>query len=213
VDYQQLKQDEMLLDQYLAELSANPPSDDASKESALAYWINAYNAFTIKLILRHYPVKSIKDIGFPLQIPFVNSVFDRRFIRIGNEKLDLNFIEHQVLREKFQEPRIHFAIVCASVSCPQLRNEAYVADKIEEQLQEQAIDFLKDPLRNRIGENSAEVSKIFSWFSGDFTRKGDLVDFLNQYLANPLPADAEIKYLDYNWQLNRLENRGIYLQK
>ena len=118
-DYRGFQRDSIKLDQYLEKLSNHPPNQDKwSEEEQLAYWINAYNAYTVKLILMHYPVRSIKDIGSSIQIPFVNSPWDIKFIQIGDKKLDLNNIEHSILRKEFEEPRIHFAINCASFSCP-----------------------------------------------------------------------------------------------
>ncbi len=126
VNYKTFIADTTTLNLYLNLLSANPPDEtNWTKQQQMAYWINAYNAFTIKLITRHYPIKSIKEIGSGIQIPFVNTPWDLKFIRIGKVKIDLNNIEHGQLRKKFKDPRIHMALVCASKSCPILLNEAY----------------------------------------------------------------------------------------
>ena len=203
VDYTGFQNDSIALNLYLKSLRTNPPDEQTwSKKEQIAYWINAYNAFTIKLILDHYPLKSIKDIGSVIQIPFVNSPWDIRFIEINGEKIDLNTIEHGILRKKFDEPRIHFAINCASFSCPKLRKEAYAADQLDRQLQEQAINFINDPQRNLIKTDEISVSKIFSWFKGDFTKNGSFIDFLNLYSKEPIEENASISYLDYNWLLN-----------
>jgi len=203
VNYKGFLKDSIDLNLYLNLLQTNPPDEQTwSKNEQIAYWINTYNAFTIKLILDHYPLKSIKDIGSVIQIPFVNSPWDIRFIEINGEKIDLNTIEHGILRKKFDEPRIHFAINCASFSCPKLRTEAYAADQLERQLQEQAINFINDPERNLIKIHEISVSKIFSWFKGDFTKDGSLIDFLNLYSIEPIEGNASISYLDYNWLLN-----------
>ena len=173
VSYTGFQKDRELLDQYLKLLTTNPPNDQYWTEpEKMAYWINLYNAFTIDLILGYYPVESIKDIGAKVQVPFVNTPWDIKFIEIAGEKYDLNNIEHNILRKIFEEPRIHFAINCASMSCPRLRREAYSGDKLDQQLQEQAIEFMNDPGRNQITAEKAEVSKIFQWFGGDFTKKG-----------------------------------------
>ena len=201
VNYKGFLKDSTQLNKYLKSLSDNPPQS-FSRNDQLAYWINAYNAFTIQLILRNYPLKSIKDIGSKIKIPFVNTPWDVKFIRIGNELYDLNKIEHSILRPKYKEPRIHFAIVCASVSCPKLLNEAYVGSKIEQQLTNQAISFINDPKRNKITPNKAELSKIFSWFKGDFTKKGTVIDFVNKYSKTKINKNAEIGSLDYDWDLN-----------
>jgi hypothetical protein len=202
VNYKGFIKDSLALNQYLKQLSDNPPQNNWTREDQLAYWINAYNAFTVQLIIRNYPLKSIKDIGSKIKIPFVNTPWDLKFVRIGKEKFDLNNLEHDILREKFKEPRIHFAIVCASVSCPRLLNEAYVGAKLNQQLEAQARGFINDKSRNKISANAAELSQIFNWFRGDFTRNGTLTDFLNRYSSIKINKNAQLTYLDYNWNLN-----------
>lgn len=206
VSYQGFQSDREELDEYLQLLGDNPPSTQWSTNEQLAYWINAYNAFTIELVLDHYPVSSIKDIGSTIQLPFVNSPWDHRFIPIGDEMYTLNNIEHQILRGQFEEPRIHFAIVCASQSCPRLRNDAFRAGELQSQLEEEATSFINDPTKNRISSRRIEVSKIFQWFRADFKRSGSLVDYLNRYSETPIDPDAEINYLGYDWQLNEAKD-------
>jgi hypothetical protein len=202
VDYPGFLKDSARLNQYLRLLSTAHPNDkNWSKDEQLAYWINAYNAFTVKLIVDHYPVASIKDIKNG--IPFVNTVWDIKFINIEGYQYDLNNIEHGIIRKYFDEPRIHFAINCASVSCPKLLNEAYTADRLEEQLTAAAKGFLTDPVRNDL--STYQVSSIFSWFRGDFKKKsGSLISFINQYAPQPLPENASLSFLDYNWELNKI---------
>jgi hypothetical protein len=202
VNYKGFIKDSLQLNQYLKQLSDNPPQKSWSREDQLAYWINAYNAFTVQLIIRHYPLKSIKDIGSKIKIPFVNTPWDIKFIRIGKERFDLNNIEHDFLRGKLKEPRIHFAIVCASVSCPKLLNEAYTGNRVNQQLEEQARDFINDKSRNKVTANHAQLSQIFNWFRGDFTRNGILSEFINRYSSVKINKNAKISYLDYNWNLN-----------
>jgi len=202
VDYKGFLQDREKLTQYLDLLGSHHPNPDTwTKEEQLAYWINAYNAFTVELILRNYPLESIKDIK-RLFIPLVNTPWDIKFFTLGGEKYNLDQIEHDILRKQFEEPRIHFAINCASFSCPQLRAEAYTAEKLEQQLQEQTILFINNADKNIISKDEVQLSKIFSWFSGDFTKKGSLIEYLNQYAKTIISSDAEIDYLDYNWELN-----------
>ena len=202
VDYKLLHQNEEQLNVYLARLQAHPPSAGWSSEEQLAYWINAYNAFTIKMIIDHYPVKSIKDIGGSTQIPLVNSTWDIQFIEISGKDLSLNDIEHRLIRTEFNRPTIHFAIVCASKSCPTLRSEAYTAENIDKQLNEQALAFINDESKNQISADHIEVSKIFSWFEGDFTKEGSLIDFLNKYTNTKINQEATVSFLDYDWALN-----------
>jgi hypothetical protein len=203
VDYKGFLRDREQLKAYLETLESNPPNpQEWSEAEQLAYWINAYNAYTIDLILEHYPLKSIKDIGSAIQVPFVNSPWDIKFINIKGKKFDLNNLEHNIIREEFNEPRIHFALVCAARSCPKLRREAYTAEKLDAQLSQQAKQFLTDPAKNRIGEQEVQLSKLFNWYQGDFTKKGSLIDFLNKYAPLTIQPDAEISYLDYDWRLN-----------
>jgi hypothetical protein len=130
VNYRGFKADREALQRYLNQLSQNAPSKNWTQAQKLAYWINAYNAFTVKLIIDHYPIKSIKEISEGL--PMINSPWDLKFFKIMGIEFDLNTIEHTILRGQFREPRIHFAINCASVSCPQLRDEAYTDIKLQD---------------------------------------------------------------------------------
>lgn len=203
VNYKGFIQDKAKLEQYLKLVSENAPDRKTwSKNEQLAYWINAYNAFTVKLIVDNYPVESIQDLGPKLKIPLIKDVWHYKFFKIGGVESSLDEIEHSILRKEFDEPRIHFAINCASVSCPPLLNEAFVADRIEAQLTKVATTFINDPTRNKITPDQAQISSIFSWFSGDFTKKGTLIDFLNLYSKVKIKPSAKISHLDYNWNLN-----------
>lgn len=203
VDYKGFIEDKARLDQYLKLLSENAPDRNTwSKNEQLAYWINAYNAFTVKLIVDNYPVKSIRDLGPALKIPLIKDVWHYKFFKIGGVESSLDEIEHSILRKEFEEPRIHFAINCASVSCPPLLNEAFTADKLDSQLTKVAVGFINDPTRNKITTDQAQISSIFSWFKGDFNKKGTLIDFLNLYSKVKIKPSAKISHLDYNWDLN-----------
>ncbi|MFG6685687.1 DUF547 domain-containing protein [Mariniflexile sp. HNIBRBA6329] len=192
VNYKTFKTDNKALNNYITSLSEHTPNDATSKEEKLTYWINAYNALTIDLILRHYPIKSVKDIKDP---------WGKRLWKLGGTWYNLNDIEHKILR-KMNEPRIHFAIVCASVSCPKLSNEAYTSESLEQQLTKATKDFLTDISKNSISEDTLELSKIFQWFAKDFKQNGDLIDFLNKYSSIKISKKAKINYKDYNWDLN-----------
>ncbi|WP_072053012.1 DUF547 domain-containing protein [Hymenobacter terrenus] len=203
VNYKGFKADEKTFDQYLDLLNKNPPAASWSKGQQMAYWINAYNAYTIRLILNHYPVQSIKDIGTKIQIPFVTTPWASKFFSIGGTKMSLDNIEHGTLRKKYNDPRIHFALVCASISCPRLRNEAYTADKLERQLDDQGRDFLNNPTKNKPGKETAQLSKYFDWYKGDWTSNGQSVaNWVNKYSTTKIDNKTKISYLDYNWQLN-----------
>lgn len=203
VNYKGLKGERSKLRTYLTMLENNAPKKSWTRDQKLAYWINAYNAFTLELILEHYPVKSIKDIGSTIKIPFVSTAWDIKFIKIGDEEFDLNNIEHGIIRKEFNEPRIHFALVCAAVSCPKLQSRAYEPEKLDEQLTKAAKDFLGNPDKNEIKSSSqATLSKLFNWYGGDFNNNGSLIEYINQYSPTMLSKDADIDWKDYNWALN-----------
>lgn len=199
VDYNGFISDSINLNVYLDQLSHNPPGLNWTNAEKLAYWINVYNAFTVKLIVNYYPLSSIKDISNGL--PMINSPWDIKFFKIGDLTIDLNTIEHEILRKAFNEPRIHFAINCASFSCPRLRTEAYEAEKIEEQLEDQTIYFINNLDKNIITKDQMILSKIFNWFAGDFTTNGDLHQYIRLYYPN-INSDTKIEYLEYDWSLN-----------
>jgi hypothetical protein len=137
-----------------------------------------------------------------LKIPLIKDVWHYKFFKIGGQESSLDEIEHSILRKEFEEPRIHFAINCASVSCPPLLNEAFVASKIDSQLENVAKTFVNDKSRNKISSNAVEISSIFSWFKGDFTKNGSIIDFLNKYSTVKISSSAKVSHLDYNWNLN-----------
>ncbi|ALJ05067.1 hypothetical protein APS56_07970 [Pseudalgibacter alginicilyticus] len=192
VNYKGFKSNINLLQQYITTLSNTTPNETWNKNEKLAYWINAYNALTVDLILQNYPVKSIKNIDKP---------WDQRLWKLGNKWYNLNDIEHDILRN-MNEPRIHFAIVCASFSCPKLQNEAYIASNIEQQLTKATYEFLNDHNKNSISENNLELSKIFQWFAKDFKQNSSLIDFLNKYSDIRISKNAKKRFKDYNWNLN-----------
>lgn len=193
VDYKGFQEDSVLLHSYLYQLSQSWPDDTAEKEVRLAYYINLYNAYTVALVLREYPIESIKDIKTP---------WSEKFIPIGNQMLSLNDIEHGILRN-LGEPRIHFAINCASISCPKLLNEAYLAETLEAQLTKVTKSFINGP-ENDLKSQPIHLSKIFKWYRGDFTVNGkrDLIGYINQFSKSRIPTDIKIDFGEYNWQLN-----------
>ena len=203
VDYKGFIREKPKLEKYLKLLSENAPDRKTwSKNEQLAYWINVYNAYTVKLIVDFYPTKSIRDLGPRIKIPLIKDVWHYKFFKIAGVEMSLDEVEHSILRKEFEEPRIHFAINCASVSCPPLLNEAFVATNLENQLTRVATTFINDPTRNKISSQSAQLSSIFSWFKGDFTKKGTLIEFLNRYAKVKLSPNARITFMEYNWNLN-----------
>lgn len=195
VDYKGFLEDRNVLQEYLKMLSKNPPSETWSVQELLAYYINIYNAATVELILENYPLKSIKDI---------NGAWTKAIVPIGDKTLSLGGIENGILR-KMNEPRIHFAINCASISCPNLLNEAFTADKIEAQLQKVTRTFINSS-KNEIGVNHLKLSKIFDWYQKDYTIQGknDVIAFVNAYLIKKIKIspEAHIEYFEYDWGLN-----------
>lgn len=196
VDYKGFKDDKIELNGYLTLLTNNPPQKNWTKPQLLAYYINLYNAATVFLIVENYPVKSITDIKNPWN--------DNR-ISVGGRMLSLDDIEHNILRE-MDEPRIHFALNCASISCPKLSRDAYTVEKLEEQLDRAAKDFINSD-KNEISNSNAKVSPIFKWYFKDFKVNGktDVIAFINQYSKVKMSSDAKVMFKRYNWDLNEVE--------
>jgi Protein of unknown function, DUF547 len=216
--YAGMAADRTALKAYLDSLSALSLAsfDGLTKPQQMAFLINAYNAYTVELILTRYPkLASIKDLGSLFQSPW-----KPKFVPLLGGKVSLDQIEHEMLRARgrYDDPRVHFAVNCASIGCPALREEAFVAERLEAQLDEQALRFMSDRSRNRYAPASGqlEVSKIFDWFGEDFRlgHKGITSEkaFFARY-ANVLadtPADREavrgqkagVSFLDYDWKLN-----------
>ncbi len=192
-DYRGFERDRGALVGYLETLGDHPPSEGWSREARLAYFINLYNAATVLLILDHYPLESIRDIPRP---------WGKKRVRVGDQRYSLGEIEHGVLR-KMGEPRIHFAINCASFSCPRLLPQAYREKDLDTQLEAVTREFINDPSRNDLSGEKAQLSRIFKWYRKDFT-KGDtsMLNYINRYLPDPLPADTPVSFLPYNWSLN-----------
>lgn len=202
VDYKGFKNDHAQLQQYLNLLSSHYPDPATwSTNEQKAYWLNAYNAFTIELILQHYPLKSIKDIT-TINIPLVHSPWQIKFFKLGGKAFNLDEIEHGILRKQFKDPRIHCCLVCASRSCPVLRNEAFMADKLDAQMDDQARLFVNDTAHNQLSADHAKLSKIFDWYAGDFKQQGGVIAFINRYADTQLSPKAKLSYLDYDWSLN-----------
>lgn len=189
VDYKALKKDISSLDQYLSELSniTETQFQKFSKNEQLAFLINAYNAFTFKLIIDHYPVKSIKSIFF------ISSPWKEEFFLLFGKKTHLDYVEHGLIRKKFKEPRIHFAVVCASMGCPTIQKFAYRAEELDSQLNKAARMFINDGKKNQILPDKLEmnISKIFKWYERDFaSNHKNIKHYILQY-AEISPKDRE----------------------
>jgi len=206
--------------------------DSLSPDAALATWINLYNALTIRQVLRVYPIPSIlpRWWGLPNYLGLLR-FFSRPIYPLGGTALSLNTIEHQRLRRHYQEPRIHFALVCASVGCPWLRNGAYHADIIDAQLETDAQQFITNPAKVRYdpATHTLYCSKIFRWYRQDFLHNAparpedsraedsranepganqSVADYIAPYLPTPLPPKPQLVYLPYDWSLNQRPAEG-----
>ncbi|WP_299396526.1 DUF547 domain-containing protein [uncultured Gelidibacter sp.] len=193
VNYKGFKKEQAKLKAYLIKLSKAVPNTDWSNQELLAYYINLYNAATVDLILDNYPTKSIKDISRP---------WAKGIVKIGTKVVSLNTIEHGILR-KMNEPRIHFAINCASYSCPKLMREAFTADKINAQLDKATREFINGN-QNDISENNPKLSKIFDFYTSDFKVNGktDLIGYINRYSTVKINPKATYSFKEYDWDLN-----------
>lgn len=204
VDYAALKTERAQIDAYAA-LLAGAPFAQLGRDEKLALLINAYNAFTLQLILDHYPVASIRDIDDP---------WGKKRYALAGATVSLDEIEHEMIRKGFAEPRIHFALVCAAFSCPPLRSEAYVGERLEEQFAAQTRDSLGHPRWLRLDGGTLRLTKIMDWYGGDFERAGGAVQFVGDYNAavkRRLDAGERLRvdFLDYDWALNSKENRKL----
>lgn len=217
INYTQLAQKSKPLDAYLAALSAveKPQYQGWTNEQQLAFLINAYNGFTLKLIVenieefRSGEAESIRDLG-----GFFSTPWEKSFFILLGKKRTLDWVEHEKIRADFDEPRIHAALVCAAISCPKLRPEAFTAGNLDIQLNDQMITFLSDRDNNGIDDKGIYLSKIFKWYRDDFN---GLQDYVSEY-ANALSDEPgqkqrmkqqslDIRFIDYNWKLNSVDNR------
>jgi hypothetical protein len=209
VDYASLKQDEPTLDRYLAEVGAADLGHlGADQQKALL--INAYNAFTLKLILEHYPgIDSIKNLDDPWGT--------RRWI-VGDERVSLDDIEHGLLRPVFKDPRIHFAVNCASIGCPPLSNSAYTGDAVDDQLEAAATKTLHNPRYAAVDGGELHLTKLLQWYGPDFTKEGwsptapSIPQFVARYGSDDIRAlvadkgaGTPVKFVEYDWNLNDVE--------
>jgi Protein of unknown function, DUF547 len=198
--YAGVAQERAALRQYLQELSRVGEAEFQawSPPQQVAFLINAYNAYTVEKILTRYPeIRSVWDFG-----KFFGNPFRDEFFSLLGRKSSLDAIEHGILRKRYAEPRIHFALNCASVGCPMLREEAYVAPRLEQQLEEQTVRFLSDRSRNRFRDGRLEVSMIFDWFRDDFEPREAFLLRYAALLGVPPGARPRLAFLDYDWSLN-----------
>lgn len=187
----------------ISALESFHPDRLKDRDEIMAFWINVYNIFAVRLIRDNYPVKGIRDIG-----NIISPVWKVPAGKVGGKSYSLDDIENKILRP-MNEPGIHFAIVCASVSCPDLRAESYKASSLKKQLRSQTEEFLKNRNKGVRMENSGKkvyLSKIFDWYEKDFEDSGGIIMFLNKYLSDSqkIPEGCSIQYIPYNWELNSI---------
>jgi hypothetical protein len=198
------EQGRQALNGYIAGLTALPISQ-YNRPEQFAYWINLYNALTIDTILKHYPVASIMDIDISPGW-FTNGPWGRKLARVEGEDLSLDDIEHRILRPVWKDPRIHFAVNCASLGCPNLLPTAFTAENSEAQLEQATRDYVNHPRGARVAGGKLYLSSIFTWYGDDFGDAGATVDFLRRYAEPPLAS--AIRNIDrfsdggYDWKLN-----------
>tara|TARA_B100000809_G_scaffold255777_1_gene294813 strand:- start:1531 stop:2298 length:768 start_codon:yes stop_codon:yes gene_type:complete len=195
VNYKGMKLALPLLTKYLKHLNEKPPKSEWSKNEKLAYWINLYNASTVYLIASNYPTSSITKLNG-------GKSWDKKFVKSGDKIYSLNQIENEIVRPRFKEPRIHAALNCAAVSCPNLLNEAFLASTLNNQLNKQSTVWVNDVTKNKLADSKIKVSQIFDWYAADFKAGGGVVAFINKYATTKVSAKAKVSYLEYNWALN-----------
>ena len=192
VDYIHFKNADNDLADYVSYLASREPKNNCTKNEKLAYWINLYNAATLQLLLQNYPLKSINLLD-------KGKTWDVKRIKIGNKMYSLNDIENGIIRKGFKEPRIHFALNCGAKSCPPLYNHAFVAEKLNTQLDNRTKNFINNPSFNQIEKNKLSISKIFDWYGKDF---GNIKNFINKYSTVKTTINTP-NFNEYNWDLNQ----------
>ncbi len=222
VNYSVVKENSVLFQEVVSQLEKvkKEEYDRWSKDEKKAFWINAYNIEAVKLVLDHYPLKrslGIQALRYPANsIQQIPDVWNQDALTIFGKKVSLNYIENEILRKEFQDPRIHFAIVCASLGCPVLHDEPYVAKQLDSQLNEAVAKFMQDHKKFNYdaGNNTFYLSPIFKWFKEDFSssggeKAGGSIAFIKKYIPQErnLPDSGKIQWLDYDWSLNEQKSK------
>ena len=232
VDYAALKNNAADLDRYYFLITAYSPDSHPdlfpTPQSKLAYWLNAYNAAVIKTVLTYYPISSVGDIRPPLALfffPDKSGFFLFQRVTFGTKSTSLYVVEHQVIRARFADPRVHFALNCASLGCPRLPQDAFSAEQLDTQLNRETRRFLSEERNLAIDhqEKTVWLSSIFDWYEGDFLqwyqsqfpgKKAKLLDYVALYVpqekAEELQRTAtyQIRFIPYDWRLNEQRRRA-----
>lgn len=192
VNYKGLKANRAQLDAYIDLLTQNGIQSNWSRNEKMAYWINAYNAYTVKLIVDNYPLSSITKLhgGSPWKV---------KLVTLGGKQYSLDQIENEILRPQYKDARIHFAVNCAAKSCPPLLNKAWTAGNLNRNFEQQAKLFVNNNKFNVISADQVQISKIFEWYAVDF---GNIVEYLNKYSNTKINPKAKVTYKEYDWKLN-----------
>lgn len=180
--------------QQVVDAIAQENAGSLGQKEQLAFYVNAYNAWILHEALEKYPTKSVKDTFF--------TFFTSKRIKVAGEQTSFNALEKETIRGKFADPRIHFALNCASRSCPPLQPEAFSGDRLDAHFENLAKAFVNSERGVRMQGNSVELSKIFDWYKDDFAKAGGVLEFINKRRSVPVPKEAKISYMDYNWGLN-----------
>ena len=188
------------LREYINYLEKTSPDSSWSENKKKAFWINAYNAYTIYLILRAIHTEKIKSITDIKQEG--KTAWKISFAKVGGKTYTLDYIEHEILRKTLFDPKIHVGVNCASSSCPKISNCAFTEENVEAELSRLMKDFINDTSKNKLSKKKVQISSIFNWFKDDFTKKGSLIDYLNKYSTTKISPNAKISYLKYDWTLN-----------
>ncbi|MEO1436328.1 MAG: DUF547 domain-containing protein [Bacteroidota bacterium] len=191
VNYAGLRAEKANIENYLELLGANPPQSDWGRSKTIAFWINAYNAFTVKLILDNYPVKSILDLEG-------GKIWFTKKLKIGDKSYTLDHIEKKILIGGYKDARFHFAVNCAAKSCPKLLNKAFTSNNLESSLDKLTRAYINNTTFNKVSASKLELSQIFEWYAADF---GDVKTFINKYTDTDV-SGAPISYIAYDWNLN-----------
>ncbi|HIF14190.1 MAG TPA: DUF547 domain-containing protein [Bacteroidetes bacterium] len=203
INYAGFVKDSTILKRYLKLLCKTEPNNKFWTEDDIkAYWINVYNAHTIFLIVKNYPVKSIKDLNPEAEDPG-NNIWQSRFIIIKGTPYSLDEIENRILRRDFNDPRIHFALCCASISCPVILKEAYEGKKINDQLEANTTRFINNEKENELKTDPIKISQIFNWYRDDFGGdRASVIKFINKYAKESIVPEAAVDFKEYDWGLN-----------
>ena len=197
VDYKGLRKNRAILDVYLNDLEKTVPGKKWSSDKAKAFWMNVYNAYTIKLVLESYPLKKITDIKRKGK-----NAWKIPFAKVGGQIYSLDYIEHKILRRWHDDPRIHVGINAASKSGPKFINFVFTEKNVNKKLEQLMKGFINDATKNKIAASKVELSKMFEWYKEDFTYNIALIDYINKYSKTKINDNAEVLYLEYDWALN-----------